>query len=595
MSLAAFGWATFAALSALVGGAVLCLYLLRRTPRVALVSSVALWRRAAQSSRPRVLRASRVPWVAFLVSLLVALLLLLLVADPRFGRGVRGVTVVVVSAGRTMATREGARRRIDVARHEVERWVDRATLGGRVAVVRAGLRPATLLPLTDDPADLRRALAAAPWTVDDGPADLAAALDLADRIVTVSGEAGQILVVADRTEAHPTRAPQVSVPVGAPADTVAITALAARRAPGAAGEYEVRVAVRSFCATPAAARLRVLDGAVPILDRRVRLAPGEQVVSTGRGFSSARAELTARLTEIAVEGSRDALALDDRAYASVPPLSALRVALLSPGSPPLEAALAVHPAVRVTRAASASDLAGADVVVLDRTDLPEGARPRAVVAFRPPAAPIRPAGTVRRPRLSAVLGSHPILAGLRLSGTRIGEADHYRPEPGDEVLLRSGPHALALARASPGQRLVAIGLALDATDLVDREAFPLLVDRALRWAARGPAEPPLPRHLGAALSRAGSLAPPDGPLLGPEGEVLTATDAAAVRHQGLYHVGEQAVAFSAAEHAGPVRDVASGGRLRRSGPLPPLGLFVAGLLLALVLVEWALIHRGRLA
>jgi hypothetical protein len=589
MTFAAFGPLALGAMALVVALAVLALYLLRRTPRPQMVSSVVFWVRAAQNSRPRVLRAARIPWVSFLVSLLVALAMVGLLGDPRFGSGVRGVTVIVLASGRSMQAEQNGQPRIRSALRQVRRWVERATVGGRVAVVRAGMRPSVLLPLTEEPGDLERALGT--FDLDDGPMDLPAALDLADGIVLRSGEAGQILVVADREADHATRTSQVLVPVGAPADSLAITGFSARRDPTAAGEYLVRCEVGSLTSRRASARLRILDGVVPLVDRRVRLGPGRTLAFEAQGFSAARAELTARLSEIELAGARDALALDDVAYATVPPLAPLSVLYVTGGGNPwLDAALAVHPTARVERAAALPDaatLAAYDVVLLDRRPLP--VPHPSVVAFRPPAAPmaVSPAAA---PRLSAALQSHPVLRGLRLDGVRIRGSDRYQTDPGDQVLLRSGGDALAVARERDERRTVLFGLDLGQTDLVEREAFPLLLHHALRWAAAVRDEVPLPRSLGAPIPAADATL-----VLGPDGEAVGPSELAAVRQQGLYQVGDRAVAVSGAEHARRLPAGATGGTFRRRDPLPPLAVLVALGLLALMLVEWALLHRGRLS
>ncbi|RZO59117.1 MAG: hypothetical protein EVA89_16950, partial [Sandaracinaceae bacterium] len=153
MTFAGLSWGLLGGLAGLTALTVLALYLLRRTPKPQLVSNVTFWMRAAQSSRPRFLRASKIPWIAFLVSLLVALLFVAELGDPRFGKGVRGTTVIVLAAGRSMGAEDAGERRVDRAVREVRQWVDRSTAGGRVAVVRAGMRPETLLALTEDNAD----------------------------------------------------------------------------------------------------------------------------------------------------------------------------------------------------------------------------------------------------------------------------------------------------------------------------------------------------------------------------------------------------------------------------------------------------------
>jgi len=594
LSFAALSGGVLAAIAAAIGLTVLALYLLRRTPKPQVVSSVTFWMRAVENSRPRFLRASRIPWLAFLVSLLIALLFVGELGDPRFGRGVRGTTVIVLAAGRSMGARFQGETRSERAIREVRSWVDRTTIGGRVAVVRAGMRPETLLAVTEDPADLDRALR--DFTLDDGPADLEGALRLADRIVATGGEAGQILLVADRDVELETRATRVLIPVGVPSDTLAIADFSARRDPLAAGEYTAQVTVRSFSAREASARLRILDGDVPLLDRRVTLRPNEGARITAQGFSAERSELVAQLTDITIAGSEDALAIDDVAHAVVEPLEPLRVLLVTGGNDYLEAALAVHPNASVERITpgeldgrSDEALAAYDALVLDRIPLREELTHPSVLLFSPPGGQLGAAGPAESPRVSASLASHPALRGVRLDAIRIGRALRFAVEAGDQVLIRSGADALAVARETPDRRLLSFGIDLGATDLVEREAFPLFVHHALGWVAVSRNDVPLPRRLGEPLRAAAGQA-----VLGPDGEPVSPTELAAIRRQGLYHVGERAVAFSGAEHAEALGAGATGGRFRTTDPLPPLALLVAIALLALIVLEWALLHRGRL-
>ncbi|MEQ9701793.1 MAG: BatA and WFA domain-containing protein [Sandaracinaceae bacterium] len=589
MTFAGLSWGLLGGLAGLTALTVLALYLLRRTPKPQLVSNVTFWMRAAQSSRPRFLRASKIPWIAFLVSLLVALLFVAELGDPRFGKGVRGTTVIVLAAGRSMGAEDAGERRVDRAVREVRQWVDRSTAGGRVAVVRAGMRPETLLALTEDNADLERALEG--FELDDGPADLEGALLLADRIVAASGDAGQILLVADRDVEMDTESTRVLVPVGVPSDTRAIADFTARRDPLAAGEFVAEVQLQSFASREASARLRILDGDVPLLDRRVTLAAGEGARLLAQGFSAERAELTARLEEIEITASEDALAVDDQAFAVVAPLSPLRVLFVSPGSLFLEAALAVHPNAQVSQitpdAFGATDLSAYDVLVLDRTPLPEGVEHSSVVLFAPTSGQLAASGEAEAPRVTAFLASHPALHGVRLDGVRVGRSLGFATDPGDQVLIRSGADALAVAREARGRRLVAYGLDLGATDLVEREAFPLMVHDSLHWAASARDEIPLPRRLGEPLYA-------DETVLGPDGEPVSATELAAIRRQGIYHQGERAIAFSGAVHARELSVGTSGGRFRNVDPLPPLAVLVALALLGLMVLEWTLLHRGRL-
>ena len=83
-------------------------------------------------------------------------------------------------------------------------------------------------------------------------------------------------------------------------------------------------------------------------------------------------------------------------------------------------------------------------------------------------------------------------------------------------------------------------------------------------------------------------------VIGPDGEEVAPSELAAIRHQGLYHVGERAVAFSGTHHARELPSGATAGRFRTSEPLPPLAVLVAIALLFLMLLEWGLLRGGRI-
>ncbi len=572
---------------------VVAIYLLRRTPRPQVVSSLAFWMEALERSRPRLLASTRIPLASLLVSLLVALLLVFEIGGPRFGEGVRGTTVIVVSAGRSMATEEGGTPRIDRAKDEVRSWVDRATGSGEVAVIRAGIRPRVLVPLTSDHGDLARALDG--LDLDDAEADLDAAVKLADDVVRARGGVGQILVVADTAPERTTRAPTVLVPVGAHADTLAITRLSARRDPVAVGEYAVEAEVCSFSSRRARARLVVRDRDVVILDQAVALGPLERSVLRGQGFSSAQAELTARLEEIEIAGSRDALAADDVAYAVASPLETTRVLLVTADNPWLERVLSAHPALE-SRVARPAELASLDpddfdVVLLDSDAVPLAHR--AVLLWNPrQGSGVRLGETLERPRVTATLASHPALGGVRLDAVRIERARALVPAPGDRVLVRSGAHAIGLAREANGHRTVVLGFDLAETDLVEQVAFPLLVHHGVRWLAAHDRQPPLAAEPGTPL-----LAGAGATVLGPDGEPAELTGGVVhdTERAGIYHVGERALAFDGAGSSAALTGPGTATARARTFALPPLSLLLAAGLLLLVLAEWALLHRGRLS
>lgn len=600
MSFAAFSLGAMLAMAGATIAAVTALYLLRRTPRPRIVSNIEFWMRAIESAKPKWLASFRIPLLALLVSLAAALGIVFLLGDPRFGSGVRGATVIVLDAGRSMrAVGVDEERRIDRARTEVRRVVERATISGEVAIVRAGMRPTVLLPLTGDAHELDRTLQA--LELDERPSNIPAAIALADAIIAERGDSdtAQIVVITDREVSATAHSERMVLPVGTPAQSLGITSFSARRVPDAVGEYAVRCEVHAFSSEPATARVLIWDGDVAILDERVRVAPRETITLEAGGFSSARAELHAELQSISIGAMHDGLDLDDHAYAVVDALTATRVLLVSEGNRYLEAALAAHPGLDIEvmtpasmNATSTSELSTYHALILDGVGLPEDVEHRAVLAFGPGAFEDVTLGpSLGESRITGTLASHPVLDGLRLNDARITQATPIQENSSDQVLLRSDRHALAIAREIDRGRLVVFGFDLEHTDLVRGERFPLLLHSALRWVVDRAERTTLPRRIGSPL-----VADSGETLSDPEGRdvELPAGVLPTVGRSGIWHVGERAVAFSGADDAASLGVGATGGRFLVRNHLPPLAVLAAAALLILILVEWALLHRGKL-
>ena len=602
MTFAALSTAALVASALAAAAAVVTLYLLRRTPRTQVVSNVEFWRRAVERSRPRALFATRVPWLALLLSLAIALLLVAELGDPRVGTGFSGTTVIVLAADRTMAARDDrGRRRLDDALALARATVLADTVTGQVAVVRAGLRPEVIVPLTHRAADAERALGSV--EADDGAADLAAAVALGRAIVHATHGPGRVLVVADRDDFARPADPAVTVvlaPVGSPGETLAVTALDARRDPLALGEYHVRCEVRSYSARRARARLVIRDRDTVLSEQRVTPEPGEVITHRARGFSSAQAELSARLEDIDLEGGRDALAADDVAYATVPPVVATRVLLVTRGDRYLANALAANPSVELETVdplgleARRRTLGRYQVVLLDRiAPSPPLDHPALLLVGAVATRSLRVGPEVAAPRVTAFAADHRVLAGLRFDQVQVSLARPLVPEADDRVLVRGGRDALVIARDRDGARTLALGFDTEHTDLVQRVAFPLFMHNALVWLDRREREFHSWQAPGEPIRASGSPAV----VLTPSGAAREVRGALYdTARAGIYHTADRAIAVSAADEAGALSAVGGARDLRRGAPpmRAPLSLVLAAAILGLLCVEWILTQRGRL-
>ncbi|MBI5513405.1 MAG: hypothetical protein HY909_06520 [Deltaproteobacteria bacterium] len=600
MTFAALPAVAMAVLASAVVATLAGLYLLRPTPRPQVVSNVEFWRRAAQRARPLVLAAQRIPILPLFVSMVVSLGLVMVLGDPRPGDGRKGLSVVVVGAGRTLAARDPSGPRTRTALAVALEELRRDTAEGEVVLLRAGLRPRVLSTRTARMTELERALRAALARPDDGPDDLEGALGLAASVLQGAGE-GRVVMVTDlppETVLHASGGRPVTVrSVGEARDTVALTAFGARREPGALGEYLVRAEVTAFTRSPATARLVVRDRDVVLSDERLALGPGEARSVALTGFSSERAELRATLEDVRVQGSEDALARDDSAFGTVEPMASLRVLLVTDGDRYLSQVLALNPMVRV-RTISPASLGAVhgsdfDAIVLDRTIPPPGWRHAGVLVYG--AVPGRSAlvtvgHRLRRPRVTGAGVRHRVVANVRLEQVRVEDARALVPDAGDLVLLRGDRQPLVVTRDRPGERVVALGFGSEGADLVRRVAFPVFIHDALRWLGRQDAVWRSARRPGEVLvAGAGAVVrEPSGRVLSPPDGVVEDTSQA-----GLWRVGTRAVAFHADDAAALPAPTSYRAAPPRRGTLSLTALFAA-VALAALLLEWTLLHRGRL-
>jgi hypothetical protein len=406
----------FAAPLALLGLAFLPLVVafwmlkLRRTERT--VSSTLLWQRFGEDLQ------ANAPWQqlrrSFLLALqlLLVILLALLAAQPFVERPATLARdlVVVIDASASMAATDVAPSRLDAARELALEALRDLPAGGRVSVVAAGATPRVVANATSDMGRVRAALAGIAGT--PATADMGEALALASALAARAGDA-QVLVATDAAFTPPTdlevAAPVTVLQVGRERRNQALVALAVRSAPTAVTR-SVFISVANMDLEPTTERVelwgdgRLLEARDLFLDPLSRADIGIDDVP-----------LDVRVREARLAGD-DQLALDDRAWAVVPPDRLLRILLVSEGDPYLEAALSVLPSAELYGVKPADYGVGTkpelfDLVIFD--------------AALPAALPRVPTLAIAPPRTSA-LGT--------VTGSLVDPA-LGRPAP-DEPLLR---------------------------------------------------------------------------------------------------------------------------------------------------------------
>ncbi len=473
---------------------VVAMYLLklRRDERV--VPSTILWTRLVADVE------ANAPWqklrrsLLFLLQLLLVALIALLAARPFLERpaGLAGDIVLVVDVSASMAATDVApvaADRLTAAKKAAVEALRDLPAGGKVSLVAAGRTARVVTNGTSDVGRVRDAIGS--LDVESAPGDLGDALRLASALAARSGDA-EVLVVTDAALAE---APAVHV--DAPVKVIrvgdergrrnqAIVALAVRTAPSAVTR-SVFVSVINTDLEPAERRLVLYGDGEPIEVRDMFLDPQARtdvsIDDIPRDVAVVEVQLAAKgATDVTSAADPDQLALDDRAWAIVPPDHLTRILLVSEGDPYLETALTYLPNAELYGVKPADYGTGTkpelfDLIIFDDF-LPTQLPAKPILAIAPPktSALGEVTGTLREPGIGSLDPDEPILSHVDLSTTHIGEAtklslpDWARtiiPGPASSPLLYAGDRA--------GIRTAVLAFEPRHSDLPLQVAFPILI------------------------------------------------------------------------------------------------------------------------
>lgn len=518
------GWSAGAVATLFAGGAavITALYLLKMRRRAVEVPFAALWQRVTRESDARRIWKRLRRLVSWLVQLLILAAIALALGDPRPDVWLREpATVAIVvdlsaSMGGPSEGGDGAGdgaggeagdsaedpSRLDAALARARAEIAALGPSDRALVIAAGPEVSVLSALGRDHSALLRGLDGLAPT--PGEADLGRALALARN--AVDGQPGpRILLLTDGAVddagAKAVRAcaegplPCSVARFQGPAANLAITAFAARRYPQDREKVEVLAEIVNLGDAEASVLLEVQADGLGIGRREVTLGPGESSRQILGELDAARARLEARL--IAPEGSTAGHlgpAEDDVAFAVIPPLRPLEVALATDGTNLfVEAALLtlddhVHLSGVPIADASADHpaIAAADVVFYDpgANPLPSPLPSKDMVLFDPwrfddSPSPIAKVRDIPRPFLTEQLKDHPILEHVVVKDVNIRRGTILEAAPGDEVLLRSLGEPIAVVRRGTSGSVVAFGFDLRESDLPLRTAFPVLISNLI--------------------------------------------------------------------------------------------------------------------
>jgi Ca-activated chloride channel homolog len=469
--------------------AVVAMYLLKLRRDETIVPSTLLWTRLVADVE------ANAPWqklrrsLLLLLQLLLVVILALLAARPFLERpaGLARDVVLVIDTSASMAATDVAPNRLEVAKTAALAALRDLPTGGKVSVIAADRSARIVVNETTDLGRVRQALDGIDTTSAHG--DLGDALELAGKLAARSGDA-QILVATDGALATPatTTVPaRITVlPVGRERKNQAIVAMAVRTAPSAVTR-SVFVSVANLDLERAARRLEVWGDGALIEVRDLLLEPQARSDVVIDDVPDYVETLEIRLVgpDPTIAGAPDQLAVDDVAWAIVPPNRPREILIVGEGDPYLETALSHLPNVRLfgnlpseyPAKAARPDGTSWDLIIFEGT-LPATLPRTPILAIAPGAtSPLgEVTGTLTNPGIGSLDPDEPILRYVDLSTTHIASASRFvLPDWARTVI--PGPQGAPLLYAGSRTGLPTAVLAFEPrrSDLPLQVAFPILL------------------------------------------------------------------------------------------------------------------------
>lgn len=513
---------------------IVVIHMLRPRRAEAIVSSSMLWRDETAGATAATPWQRLPPSLLLLLQLLMVALLSLLLADPvtRSTSSLAEHTVVVLDASASMGALDGEPDRFADAKREALALVDEVPRGGRLSLVSAGPTPRVVVSGTTDMGGYADAVRAV--RITDGPADLVAAMTLADGLETPDAQLGIVLISdgAHRDVELAALPPGVTHRlVGSGDVNHAVTGLDVRRTDAGlqataitevTGGGSVSVPLRFDVddVTRAVVDISIEEGRPTVTP--VDLPFGERVV--------------ARL------GGDDLLAIDNTAYAVTRTGADLRVSVQGDGGPFLDALLGSLSGITVVDPGEATP----EVTIYVGVPVPEDVS-RPFIAIAPPdgIAGVDVTGRVENPIIALVRSGDPLLTGLDLSRLRVAEAQTVQA-PTAQVLVAAEGAPLLLRGQRSGVPYVYLSFLVSDSTLPLELAFPVLGQRLLDELGGAVSVPP-------ALEVGDPIVPPAGR----ESTIIAPNGTSRVRPAGAGAVTADRPGFWTIEPAdGAVRTIA---------------------------------------
>ena len=508
------------------------LYLHRIRRKSAVVSTLLFWERAMGQQRQRFWLGKLRNLISLLLFLLILLLLVLALAKPELGafsRGASSTVLVIDTRARMQALESNGQTRFAQATQQAKAFTKRAREGAEVAVLATNPTPKVISAFSDEATALTQKIEA--LSPSDASIDPAATLELARHLASARAGTGRVVFITDFFEQSPTASasevenatgPKVEVLTVAskePLDNVAITRFAARPQISSPETADLLLEVTNFGRSPVQGEVEIACDGVVLDVQPFDLAPGKRAANVFQALPRAGSGLLLARLHLKSADFKDALALDNTAYATFPTVKPLRVLLVTRGNWFVEKLLAADKSLRFDLLEPDSfrpEMAAQfDAVIYDEggpSNFEELTAMRGNALFIGNS-PLGTSGTLSQPLVTETDTSSPLLRFVDWDEVTLLRAhritaleDTVKTQASTEganwkfaAPVRSFEHPLLITgtrqslsqtggengnskpQPAHSQRLAVFAFDLAASDLPLRLAFPLLMSNTLRW------------------------------------------------------------------------------------------------------------------
>jgi hypothetical protein len=481
----------FLAVFGAVSAVMLALYLLDRSRRRQVVSTLRFWVSAEQPTVVARRRRIQQPF-SLLLQLAGIALLLLAIGQLRLGPPASAPRdhVLILDTSAWMAARTSTRTLMDLARVRALAYVRAVPLRDRIMLVRADALTTPATAFEPDRQKLEQAIAAS--QPGDTALNLDQALAFARQIQMQSGRrAGEVVFVGTGKLAEPAPGKLglrnlrfLNVPDAL--ENCGLRRIGVRRSLADPDVWEIYVSMRNYGTAPRTVTLTFtfgpsLDGPgnLPAGSQRVALPPGADRETSFQFRSRSAGFLRAEILP------HDAFTADDRATLQLPAQPALRVTVYSAESDLLRPVLAASPHVTAAYRAPAeySAQGPGSLIILDRFRPPAHPRADSIWIDPPPdGSPVPVRTRVSDAPLTHWLTDNPLGAGLRAKDLRLESTSVFETAPDDLKIAEVAEGPVIAAR--PGKpKIVVLGFHPALSAMRYELSTPLLFANLLRWMA----------------------------------------------------------------------------------------------------------------